>query len=97
MALDEAHEMLINKDMKTAVVHPTHSYLQKTSLFLNCRIKAFKNLIEVLFPERSEIIMCNTIKDDSPSTQCTEENIQRCALKLTPASFLMYKMKTGGF
>ena len=50
VALDEAHEMYINWDMKAAVVRPTKAYLQKTSMFLRYRIAAYKNM---LFPTES--------------------------------------------
>ena len=69
--------MCINKDMKRALIHPTPSYLQKTSLFLNYRIKAFNNLMEVLFPERHEKLFSNTITDIIPSVKHIEENVQK--------------------
>ena len=45
-ALDEAHEMCINRDMKAAI---TRRYLQKTSLFLRYRITAHKHLLKQVY------------------------------------------------
>ena len=81
--------MCINKDLKTAIVCPTESYLQKTSLFFNHRIKLYKSLIEQLFPEQS---VCHTqpshILDSSPQAHRYEENIkQMCNLIVTKGLF----------
>ena len=82
VALDEAHEMCINKDLKAAVTRPTKSYLQKTTLFFNYRIKAYKNIIHELFPDREiKQSTSNTIIDSTPQTCQSEENIkQMCSL-----------------
>jgi len=54
VALDECHEMRINKDMNSAIVRPTKPYLQKTLHFFSYRVAAYKNMLAQLFPE-SEI------------------------------------------
>ena len=89
VALDEAHEMCINKDLKTAVIRPTESYLQKTTLFFNHRIKLHKNLIQQLFPERTVSHMQPLdIMDSSPQAYKYEENIkQMCNLVVTNGLF----------
>ena len=69
VAMDEAHEMCVNKDMKSAVVRPTKTYLQKTLLFYTYRITAYKHLLKQLFPETlkpttkpTEVIFDNSIE-----------------------------------
>ena len=81
VALDEAHEMCINKDLKGAIVRPTTAYLQKTSLFYNYRIKAYKHFIQQIFPEKSKkCVQLNTIMDSSPQSIQQEQNIlQMCS------------------
>ncbi len=75
VAFDEAHEMCINKDMKMAIVRPTQSYLQKTSLFLRYRISAHKNLLAQLFPQYDSKPVRAGIVDRTPEIKAKEENI----------------------
>ena len=49
VAFYEAHEMSINKDLKSVVVRPSQAYLQKISFFNS--IEAYQNLTHELFPE----------------------------------------------
>ena len=43
VALDEAYEMCINKDLKAAVVRPTNAYVQKTYYFSVKEVNVWKN------------------------------------------------------
>ena len=81
VAFDEAHEMCINKDLKAAIIRPSEAYLQKTSLFFNYRIKAYKNLLQELFPTKSnETCSPSTITDSTLYAKHCEENIQSMCL-----------------
>jgi len=79
VALNEAHEMCINKDLKTAIARPTKPYLKKITLFLNDRTKIHNSFIQELFPERFEhhSESNNNILDDSPQAYKYEHNIKQ--------------------
>jgi len=76
VALDEAH---VNKELKTAIAHPTKPYLQKTTLLLNTRIKLHKDLIQQLFPEcfKHQREPNNNILDNSPQAHKYEQNFKQ--------------------
>ena len=48
VALDELHEMLINKDRKSAVIHPTIEFLSSQSLYFPFRSSVLRNIKEKL-------------------------------------------------
>lgn len=50
IAIDEAHEMCVNKDTKVIISQVTEATLQKTTLTLQYRITAHKNLLHQIFP-----------------------------------------------
>ena len=76
VAIDEAHEMCVNKDMKMAITHPTKPYLQKMSLFLRYRISSHKNLLWQVFPRfRSAPTVLFDIFSATPEIKEREENI----------------------
>ena len=70
VALDEAHEMLINKGIKTAVVRPTKAYLDRIQYFFPVRCQAIKQLKEQVF----------LFYDSSlPATKVKRTNASMCA------------------
>ena len=75
VAFDEAHEMCVNKDLKMAIVRPTQSYLQKTSLFLKYRITAHKNLLAQLFPQTKILPSSIGIVVHTPEMKIKEETL----------------------
>ncbi len=90
VAFAEAHEMCVNKDLKAAVVRPTKVYLQKTSLFFNYRIKAYKNLMKQLFPEKfkENTTTLPTIVDATAKACHTEENVVQMCTEIAAHSLI---------
>ena len=54
VAIDESHEMLINKDCKTSIVRPLPDYINRIAHYIPYRSKAVKNLQSQLFPTKTD-------------------------------------------
>ena len=76
VAIDEAHEMCVNKDMKIAITHPTKPYLQKVSLFLRYKISVHKNLLTQIFTNlENGSTFIFEVFTDNPDIKAREVNI----------------------
>ena len=64
VGLDEAHEMLINKDCKMAVVRPTKEFVSRMALYFPFRSRVMHNFQHQLTPEASSI----SNEDKSPTS-----------------------------
>ena len=95
VALDEAHEMCVNEDKKAAVIRPTQAYFQKTSLFFNYCMKAYKNLVKQLFPDNiKETNIVTTIIDSTDKAHRTEENIVQMCAKVVAHSLFPHELQS---
>ena len=54
VAIDEPHEMLINKNCKTSIVRPLPDYINRIAHYILYRSKAVKNLQSQLFPTKTD-------------------------------------------
>ncbi len=51
VAVDEAHEMLVNKDCKTSIVRPSPDYINRVAQYIPYRAKCIQNMKLQLFPD----------------------------------------------
>ena len=73
VGIDEGHEMLINKDCKTSIIHPLPVYINRIAQHLPYSSKAIKNLQGKLFPTTSE--KATTSYTTNPNDYKTEQNV----------------------
>ena len=60
IAIDEVHEMAINKDYKEAITKPSADYIKRVATFLPVCFKSFKKLDAQLFPGSMSQHRCAT-------------------------------------
>ena len=54
IGLDEAHEMLINRQTKQAIVCPSKEYINRVAKYIPHRMEAIQNFKTQLFPSKTE-------------------------------------------
>ena len=84
VAIYESHEMLINKDCKSSIIHPLPDYINRITQHIPYRSKGIKNLQKELFPTKK--LKKNEITgpfSTQPNDLKSDQNIhsQVCALQ----------------
>ena len=89
VALDEAHEMLVNKDLKTTVVRPSKEYLDRILYYYPSRSHSIKKLKKELLLDLEMEGQKVSITDSTPAARRTEENILAMRQKLEKTAVLV--------
>ena len=98
VALDEAHEMLVNKDIKTTIVRPTKEYLNRVLYYYPVRANAIKQLKSQLFPpdlnrgDSHPVTIFNT----SPAGSGTEQNIDSIKNRIVREGGILFVPENSG-
>ena len=89
VGLDEAHEMLVNKDLKTTVVRPTKEYVDRIIHYYPVRSQALKALKQQVFLDRSGTsTRTSCFFDTSPHATRVEENVAAMISKIQSTKLL---------
>ena len=76
VAVDESHEMLINKDCKSSIVKPLPEYINRIARYMPYRSKSVKNLQDQLFPlKKTNSNSITTALSFKPNDAKSEHNI----------------------
>ena len=77
VAIDESHEMLINKDCKSSVVRPLPDYINRIAHYMPYRSKSVKNFQLQLFPtKKDQYTIIKSPLSSNPSDIKCNHNIQ---------------------
>ena len=87
VALDEAHEMLVNKDIKTSVVRPSKEYLDKIMYYFHVRSKVCKQLLEQISPPSVHEKVVSILNSTPHAARC-EENVISMQTRLVESHVL---------
>ena len=77
VSFDEAHEMLVNKDLKTGIVRPNAEYMSRLSLYFTHRTKALKNLRHIVDARKDYELFAEENKSESPINFTDNSSIAR--------------------
>ena len=83
VAMDEAHEMLINKSCKASIVRPSQEQLRKLVHYLPYRTKSIENLLQQLFPPSERGKLSTSLITTNSDERKREGNVQTqvCAIE----------------
>ena len=89
IALDEAHEMLVNKDLKTTIVHPTKEYLDRILYYYPVRSLVIKSLRHLALLDRGDHDSVKLFASNECARSLkTEENMNCMMTKLEKSKCL---------